>query len=72
MGDDNCDCPEKTFFLLTSDINSNASASLPFRFATFDDCAWFEKTTKRVVEEDLGERLVHSVTQNQLFVDFLR
>jgi hypothetical protein len=42
------------------------------RFATFDDCAWFEKTIKRVVEEDLGEKLADSVAKNQLFVDFLR
>jgi hypothetical protein len=42
------------------------------RFATFEDVAWFEKTLKRVAEEDLGERLSEYTESTRVFVDFMR
>ena len=43
-----------------------------FRFATLEDGIWFEKTVKRVAEEELGEKLAEYVTVNRVFVDFMR
>ncbi len=42
------------------------------RFATAEDCVWFEKTIKRVAQEDLGEKLAEHVDATKIFVDFLR
>jgi hypothetical protein len=43
-----------------------------FRFLTVEDINWFEKTVKRVTEEDIGEKFVDHITTNRYFVDFLR
>ncbi len=37
-----------------------------------DDTEWFEKTLKRVAQEDLGEKLAEHVDADKIFVDFLR
>ena len=42
------------------------------RFSSIEDLQWFDKTIKRVVEEDFGERLSEFVIPNILFVDFMR
>jgi hypothetical protein len=42
------------------------------RFSAEEDIVWFEKTLKRVVEEDLGERFLEYITTNVIYVDFLR
>lgn len=42
------------------------------RFATVEDAAWFDKTVKRVAEEELSERLADYCTVSRYFVDFLR
>ncbi len=42
------------------------------RFSAIEDIVWFEKTLKRVVEEDLGERYLEYIATNVIYVDFLR
>lgn len=42
------------------------------RFSVIEDILWFEKTLKRVVEEDLGERYLEYIATNVIYVDFLR
>jgi hypothetical protein len=42
------------------------------RFATIEDGNWFEKTVKRVTEEEFGERMGDLVANNRYFVDFMR
>ena len=42
------------------------------RFATLEDAAWFEKTIRRVAEEEFGERLAENCYSTRYFVDFMR
>ena len=42
------------------------------RFATIEDCNRFEKTVKRVTEEEFGERMGDLVANSRYFVDFMR
>lgn len=42
------------------------------RFATSEDFQWFEKTSKRVLEEELGEKYFEIIDNNRYFVDFMR
>ncbi|KAK3610339.1 hypothetical protein CHS0354_029807 [Potamilus streckersoni] len=42
------------------------------RFISMEDCAWFEKTLIRVVQEDLPEEVVEFVKPTHYFGDFLR
>lgn len=37
-----------------------------------EDVTWFEKTMKRVVEEELTDKLAESLSHTRHFVDFLR
>ena len=42
------------------------------RFTNQQDKDWFDKTTKRVVAEDIGDELVAAIEDTPHFVDFLR
>jgi hypothetical protein len=37
-----------------------------------EDTNWFEKTIKRVAEEELGDKLADMLVQPRYYVDFLR
>jgi hypothetical protein len=43
-----------------------------FRFATVEDVNWFEKTIKRVAEEELTDKVSEWVSVSRHFVDFMR
>lgn len=42
------------------------------RFVGEEDIAWFEKTLRRLVEEELGTVLGAHVQNTKYYVDFLR
>lgn len=42
------------------------------RFATVEDTAWFDRTLRRVIDEDFGEKMGENVSAPRYFVDFLR
>ena len=46
--------------------------NLKIRFATYEDVNWFEKTIRRVAEEELTEKMAETLSVNRYFVDFLR
>jgi hypothetical protein len=42
------------------------------RFATYEDIQWFEKTIRRVAEEELTERVNEWMAGDRFYVDFMR
>ena len=42
------------------------------RFATIEDFVWFEKTSKQVLEEEIGDKYESISDGAQYFVDFMR
>ena len=42
------------------------------RFTNQQDKDWFDKTTKRVIGEDMGEELAAIIEEVPYFVDFMR